>query len=77
MRGLILGTINHTQEVDIVGSGTNIVTFPSLLPLVEYSFTVSIRAGPFEQQQVVDGRQSPPINFITPATGITVIASSI
>jgi hypothetical protein len=73
VRGLILDNINHTQEIDITGSSTNVFTFPSLLPLVEYSFIVSIRAGPFQQQQqqVVDGRQSPPIDFITPATGNT------
>ena len=70
VRGLLLANINHTQEVDVVGSGTNVVSFLSLLPLVEYSFTVSISAGPFQQQRVVDGRQSPTVSFITPATGL-------
>ena len=70
VRGLLLANINHTQEVDVIGSGTSVVSFLSLLPLVEYSFTVSISAGPFQQQRVVDGRQGPAVSFITPATGL-------
>ena len=77
VRGLIPDDVNHTQEVGIVGFSNNVVTFPSLLPLVEYSFTVNIRAGPYQQHPVVDGRQSQPVNFITPATGITVLNSTI
>ena len=69
VRGLTSNSGNgHISDVSVDGGANNSVTFSSLLPLVEYSFNVSIRAGPFQSVNVAEGRQSPSVNVITPST---------
>ena len=62
------GLTSHNSHIQNVDTNDSSYTFASLLSLVEYSFTVSIIAGPFQSQAVFEGRPSPPVSIITPAT---------
>ena len=63
---------NHITDVYVEGAANNSFTFSSLQPLIEYNFAVSIRAGPFNSI-IAEGRLSPIVSLITPATSKLVI----